>query len=64
MEHQRGEGPTDGSQERLRRLEERVDALERAADDALRARRRSRLLMLLGFALYVLVIYWELRSIV
>ena len=54
----------DGTRERLAQLERRVEELERAAARARRAQRRSRLVMLLGGGLYVLLIYWYLNQIV
>ena len=63
MDHeQRGTGERDG--ERLARLEQRVGELERAAKQRERSARRSRLLFLLAVALYVLVLCWELTSLV
>lgn len=48
--------------ERLVRLEQRVGEIEREAERARRARRRSILLMLVAGALYVLVLYWEMTQ--
>ena len=59
-EAERGEGEL---RERLRGLEERVAELEHAARQAQRQRRRSRLLFLLGLAVYVLMLTWELNQI-
>ena len=67
MDHeQRGIGKPDVERdgERLARLEQRVGELERAARQRERSARRSRLLFLLGVALYVLVLCWELTSLV
>jgi hypothetical protein len=64
VEEQHGGVPQDlaGRRERLVRLEQRVGEIEREAERARRARRRSILLMLVAGALYVLVLYWEMTQ--
>jgi cell division septal protein FtsQ len=64
VEEQHGGVPQDlaGMRERLVRLEQRVGEIEREAERARRARRRSILLMLVAGALYVLVLYWEMTQ--
>ena len=64
VHEQRSTSDPDGTRERLSRLEQRVGELERAALQRERSARRSRLLFLAGVALYVLVLSWELTSLV
>ena len=65
MQHEhRGPSDPDGTRERLARLEQRVDELERSEEKRARTARRNRLVFLLGIALYVLVLSWELTSLV
>jgi hypothetical protein len=59
-----GLGGADATHARLARLERRVDELERSAERQQRARSRTRLLFLVGVALYLLVVYWELTKLV
>lgn len=64
MQHElRGPSDPDGTRERLARLEQRVDELERAAGQRARSARHSRLVFLVGIALYLLVL-WGLTSLV
>ena len=56
-------GP-EALREWLLQLERRVGELERADVRRERARRRSRLVLLVGVALYILVFYWELTKLV
>jgi hypothetical protein len=53
----------DSTREWLLQLERRVTELERAAQRELRLERRSRLVVLVGIALYVLLLYWELTKL-
>ena len=56
-------GAPDGTREWLLQLERRVTELESAADRKERARRRSRMFVLVGVALYFLVLYWEMTKL-
>ena len=64
MEHPHSAAKDTDTRERLSQLEHRVAELEHAAARTQRAQRRSRLVMLLGGVLYVLLIYWYLNQIV
>ncbi len=65
MEEQRksAAGAPDSTREWLQQLERRVTELEAAAERAARTRRRSRLVVLIGVALYVLLLSWELTKL-
>lgn len=48
---------------RIAELERRVSELERSAAARQRAQSRARLLFLVGVALYVLALYWQLTRL-
>lgn len=64
LEKQLAAGSPDSTREWLLQLERRVDELEQSAERARLARRRSRLFLLVGVALYVLFLSWELTKLV
>jgi hypothetical protein len=53
----------DGTREWLLQLERRVTELEQAAERTQRARKRARMFILAGVALYVLLLYWEMTQL-
>lgn len=63
QERELAAGKPDSTREWLLQLERRVTELENAAAKKERARRRSRMFLLLGAVLYILVLYWEMTKL-